>query len=181
MRVTNLQNEELGKVWIMKLGVLTGIIQSVVIVAPDTSKTKSVVPAMALRFNDARDTLLLDDSLEEFANEPRYSFSEAANGQLAHSKEESYEGPRTSVALEQGANYADVDRTARINRRVLGAKIYVKNVQIATINGRVTLRGWVATEADQKLIGDIAITASRLELVDNQITVGKPVVVEAAR
>ncbi len=75
MPVTNLQSEEQGKVWILKLAVITGRIQSVVIDAPDTSKTKSVVPAMALRFNAARDTLLLDDSPEEFANEPRYSFS----------------------------------------------------------------------------------------------------------
>ncbi len=91
-------------------------------------------------------------------------------------------GPRTSVALEQGASNGDVDRTARISRKILGAKVDAKNVQIATINGRVTLRGWVATEEDRKLIGDIAIAASRLELVGNQITVGKPVepIVESA-
>jgi len=184
MPVTNLQNEKLGKVWTMKLNITAGRIQNMVIVAPDATKTKSVVPAMALRFNDVRDTLLLDDSLEEFANEPRYSFSEAANGVPAHSKEESYAGPRTTFALEQGENYADVDRTARISRKILGAKVDAKNVEIATINGRVTLRGWVNAESDKQLIGDIAIAASRLELVDNQITIGKPVVapvVEAAR
>ncbi|MFA6288261.1 MAG: PRC-barrel domain-containing protein [Opitutaceae bacterium] len=181
MPVTNLQNEKLGKVWSMKLNIIDGRVQGVIIVAPDTSNTKSVVPAMALRFNAARDTLLLDDSIEEFANEPRYSFTEAANGQVSHSKEESYEGPRTSVALEQGVSNGDVDRTARINRRILGAKVAANNVQIGTINGRVTLRGWVNTESDRQVIGDIAIAASRLELVDNQITVGKPVVLEAAR
>jgi osmotically-inducible protein OsmY len=133
---------------------------------------------MALRFNDARDTLLLDDTKEEFANEPRYSYTSAAYNNLPHSVEESYAGPRTSVALEQGASYWDEDRTARINRRILRVKVDATNVQIATINGRVTLRGWVATEDDRRLIGEITIAASRLELVDNQITVGKPVVGE---
>ncbi len=175
MPVKNFQGETLGKVFSMKLNIIAGRILSVVIVAPDTSKTKSIVPAMALRFNDTRDTLLLDDTKEEFANEPRYSFTVAAYGKEPHSKEESYAGPRTSMALEQGASYWDADRTARISRKILGAKVNATNVQIATINGRVTLRGWVITDEDRRLIGDIAIAASRLELVDNQITVGKPV------
>lgn len=179
MPVKNFQGETLGKVFSMKLNIIAGRILSVVIVAPDAPKTKSIVPAMALRFNNTRDTLLLDDTKEEFANEPRYSLTLAANGKEPHSKEESYAGPRTSMALEQGASYWDSDRTARINRKILGAKVDAKNVQIATINGRVTLRGWVTTDDDRKLIGDIAIAASRLELVDNQITVGKPVAAEA--
>jgi sporulation protein YlmC with PRC-barrel domain len=181
MPVANLEGEKLGKVWSMKLNIPTGRIQSVVIVASDNSMTKSIVPAMALRFNDARDTLLLDDTKEEFANEPRYSYTAAAYNNLPYSVEESYAGPRTSVALEQGTSYWDVDRTARINRKILGAKVDVKNVQIATINGRVTLRGWVKVESDKQLIGGIAIAASRLEVVDNQITVGKPVVGETVR
>jgi osmotically-inducible protein OsmY len=48
-------------------------------------------------------------------------------------------------------------------------------VEIGTINGRVTLRGWVYTVADKRRIDEIAIGNSRLELVDDQITVGKPV------
>jgi osmotically-inducible protein OsmY len=42
------------------------------------------------------------------------------------------------------------------------------------MNGRVTLRGWVNSEQDKRRISDIAVTDSRLELVDNQIVVGKP-------
>ena len=38
----------------------------------------------------------------------------------------------------------------------------------------MTLRGWVESVEDQLRIGAIAIAAARLELVDNQITVGKP-------
>jgi osmotically-inducible protein OsmY len=129
---------------------------------------------MALSFNGARDGLLLDDTKLEYADEPRYVFIEPAYGQKSYSKEEPYEGPHTLVALQQGESYRDVDRTVRINKDIRAAKIDNTNVQVGTINGRVTLRGWVNSEAEKKQIGDIAIADSRLELVDNQITVGKP-------
>ena len=35
---------------------------------------------MAFVFGPARSTLILDDTKEEFADEPRYSFTDAANG-----------------------------------------------------------------------------------------------------
>jgi len=47
-------------------------------------------------------------------------------------------------------------------------------VDVGTKDGRVTLRGWVESEGDKSRINAIAIAASRLELVDNQLTVGKP-------
>ena len=70
--------------------------------------------------------------------------------------------------------YRDVDRTVLINQQIRTAKINGRNVQVGTNNGRVTMRGWVYAEEDKRRIGDIAIAASRLELVDNQIVVGKP-------
>jgi len=65
--------------------------------------------------------------------------------------------------------------TVRINKLIRAAKINCRNVQVGTLNDRVTLRGWVNTDDERRRIGDIAIAASRLELVDNQIMVGKPV------
>lgn len=172
--VGNLQNDKLGKVWSMTMNIPTGRIRSVVVLAPGNLKTKSIVPAMALSFNANRDALLLDDSKLEFADEPRYVFTAAAFGNEAYSHEESYKGPHTSVALEQGSSYRDVDQTIRINKDIRAAKINNRNVEVATINDRVTLRGWADTAEDKRRIGEIAIKASRLELVDNQITVGKP-------
>ena len=174
MPVKNLQNEKLGEISGIMMDIPKGSLGNVIIRSLDHSNTKSIVPATALNFNASRKALLLDDSKEEFADEPRYSFSAAANGQAAHSKEETYQGPRTTAALEQGGSYADLDRTARINRRIRIAKIDVRNVEVGTLNGRVTLRGWVNTGDDKRIIEEIAITASRLELVDDQITVGKP-------
>jgi hypothetical protein len=147
----------------------------VVVLAPGNFKTKSVIPAMALSFNSKRDALLLYDSKVAYANEPRYVFTEPEFGNDAYSREESYEGPHTSVALVQGRSYRDVDRTVRINKDIRAAKLYARHVQVGTIDGRVTLRGWVNTDGDKVRIGEIAIADSRLELVDNQITVGKPI------
>jgi sporulation protein YlmC with PRC-barrel domain len=173
--VGNLQNEQFGKVWSLTLDIPKGRIRNVVILAPGNFKTKSIVPAMALSFNATRDALLLDDSKRGFADEPRFVFTAAAFGNDAYSKEESYKGPQTTVALEQGSSYRDVDQTVRINKDIRAAKINGRNVQVGTINDRVTLRGWVNTSEDKRRIGEIAIAAAHLELVDNQITVGKPV------
>jgi hypothetical protein len=176
MPVANLQNEPFGKVSSINLDILRGRILSVIVLAPGNFKTRSVIPAMALSFNAGRDGLLLDDTKLEYADEPRYVFIEPAFGQKAYSKEEPYQGPHTLVALEQGESYRDVDRTVRINKDIRAAHIDNSNVEVATINGRVTLRGWVNSEEDRKRIGDIAIADSRLELVDNQVAIGKPAV-----
>ncbi len=175
MPVANLQHEKFGKVWSLNLDITKGRILSVVVLAPGNLKTRSVIPAMALSFNSSRDGLLLDDSKIEFADEPRYVFIEPAYGQKSFSKEEPYAGPHTLVALEQGESYRDLDRTVRINRDIRSAHIDNTNVQVATINGRVTLRGWVDSEQDKQRIASIAVTDSRMELVDNQIVVGRPV------
>jgi len=174
MPVGNLQNQHFGTVYSMSLDIPKGRILSVVVLAPGNFKTKTIIPAMALRFNEARDGLVLDESKVAYADEPRYVFTEAQFGNEAYSKEESYEGPHTSVALEQGRSYRDIDRTVLINKGIRAAKINHRNVQVGTNNGRTTLRGWVDTEDDKRRIGEIAIAASHLEVVDNQITVGRP-------
>jgi sporulation protein YlmC with PRC-barrel domain len=174
MPVGNYQDEPFGKVWSLTLDIPRGRILSVIVLAPGNFETKSVIPAMALSFNAARDALLLDDTKSEYAEEPRYVFTEAAFGNKATSQEEAFKGKRT-VALAQGDSYPDIDRTLLIYQNIRLAKIYQRNVQIGTLDGRVTLRGWVRSADDQHRIGEIAIAASRLELVDNQITVGRPV------
>lgn len=175
MPVGNFQGEPFGAVWTLTLDILKGHVLSVIILAPGNFKTKSVVPARALEFNPARDALLLDDTVEEFANEPRYIYTAAAFGNEATSQEESYKGPRTTVALEQGDGPQDIDRTLLIQQNVRLAKIYQRNVRVGTLDGRVTLRGWVRSADDKRRIGEIAIAASSLEVVDNQITVGRPI------
>lgn len=174
MAVENLQGEKLGKVWTMTLDIAKGRILNVIILAPGNFQTKRVVPAMALRFNAERDALLLDDTKAEFADEPAYVFTAAGLGQDAYSEEEAYSGPRTQIALAQGKSYRDIDRTVLINKNIRLAKIDGRHVQVGTFNGRTTLRGWVNTESDKQQINDIAVAAARLEVVDDQVTVGQP-------
>ncbi len=78
------------------------------------------------------------------------------------------------MPLEQGSGYRDVDRTVQIHREIRASKVNGRNVEIGTNDGRVTLRGWVYTAEERTRIHAIAVAASRLELVDNQIDVGKP-------
>lgn len=175
MPVGNHQGEQFGEVWSMTLDIPKGRILNIIVLAPGNFQTKSIIPAMAFDFNDKRDALLLDDTKEEYADEPRYFYTEAAFGNESSSQQESYKGPRTLVALEQGSSYRDIDMTVRIHRGIRAGKINGRNVEIGTINDRVTLRGWVYSADDRRLIGDIARAATLPDLVDNQITVGKPV------
>jgi osmotically-inducible protein OsmY len=159
----------------MTLDIPRGRILNVVVIAPGNFLTKRVVPAMALRFNDALDGLLLDSTKAEFADEPTYVFTAAAFGQDAYYEREAYTGPRTQVALEQGTSYRDIDRTVLINKNIRLAKIEHRHVEVGTFNGRVTLRGWVNSPTEKQQINAIAVAAARAEVVDDQITVGKPV------
>lgn len=176
--VGNLEGEKFGKVWSMTLNIPRAEILNVIMIAPGNFLTKTVIPATALSFNEKRDGLLLDSTKLEYSNEPRYIYTEATYGNEANGHEESYTGPHTTVALEQGRSYRDIDLTLLINHNINAAKINRRNVEIGTLNGRVTLRGWAYSEDDRRNMGAIAIAASRLEVVDNQITVGKPVSID---
>jgi osmotically-inducible protein OsmY len=135
---------------------------------------KRLVPAMALSYSPERDYLLLDDTHQEFADEPSYHATPAANGQKEKGKEETATTKPTTIALEQGVSYRDIDRTVLINREIRSARLPARNVEVGTLHGRVTLRGWVPTETVRADIARIAVSASRLELVDNQLVVGPP-------
>lgn len=174
MPVGNFENESFGHVWSLSLDIAKGRIRHVVVLAPGNFKTKTIIPAMALSFNPARDALLLDATKLEYADEPRYILTEAAYGQDAYYTEETYEGPRTTTALEQGTSYRDVDRTVLINKGIRAAKLAGSRVEVGTLHDRVTLRGWVASAKDKRRVGQIAVAAARAELVDNQIVVRKP-------
>lgn len=175
--IKNFDGTELGKVWSLSLDIPRARILHVIVVSQGNFRIKNVVPAMALSFNPARDGLILNNTPEELENEPRYLFTAAAYGQEAYYHQEAYAGPHTTVALVQGSSYRDVDQTVRINRDIRAANLTGAQVEVGTLNERVTLRGTVATEADKATIATIAVAASRLELVDNQISVGPPATV----
>jgi hyperosmotically inducible periplasmic protein len=74
----------------------------------------------------------------------------------------------------QGKTQADVDVTAKIHEGIMAGNSMsenARNVQIGTLNGRVTLRGSVDTSEDKLLIGVIAARIAHPENVDNQLEV----------
>jgi sporulation protein YlmC with PRC-barrel domain len=176
MPVGNPHGDQFGIVASLSLDIPSGRIRNVIISGGGNFRsTESIVPAMALSFNDKRDALVLDDTKAQFDAEPRYVLTESTLAGLPDTAEqESYSGPHTGVAPIQGSSYRDVDRTVLINQNIRAAKIKSRNIEVGTLNGRVTLMGWVATEDDRRRVGEIAIAASRVEVVDNQLQVGQP-------
>ena len=172
MRVENLKGRSFGIVAGLKLDITAGRVLGVIIESATDVMGKRLVPAMALAYSPDRANLLLDDTAREFNDEPAYATIDAAYGQPGKHKEETATGPVTKIALEQGVSYRDIDRTLLINRMMRAGHLPSRNVEVGTLYGRVTLRGWVPTEAVHLKIVEIAVASSRLELVDDQLIVG---------
>lgn len=75
--------------------------------------------------------------------------------------------------IDQNENQADVDLTAKIRERVVATEMSVnaQNVKIITQNGKVTLRGPVATAEEKKRIEDIAQEIASAGNVDSQLEI----------
>jgi hyperosmotically inducible periplasmic protein len=79
------------------------------------------------------------------------------------------------VTADQQTNAA-VDRnlTAQIRKSILADKtlsMYAHNVKIITINGMVTLKGPVKSDAEKQTVADLATKAAGADKVTNNLTV----------
>jgi uncharacterized protein YrrD len=166
----------------------------------DMANELSAVPPTALRFNVERETLQLDASRERLAGSPHFQAdawpdfgqpSYAGGVYQAYNIEPYFitdtttsadntrqigrnEDNQTASPLEQGSSQADRDITAQIHTEINADKdmsVNARNVQVATIDGRVTLRGSVNTAGEKRLIGEIANRIAHDGNVDNQIEV----------
>jgi septal ring-binding cell division protein DamX len=80
----------------------------------------------------------------------------------------------TLAPLNQGKSKADVNITMQIRKEIMEGETMsasARNVNIITIEGRVTLRGLVNTAKEKHLIGDIADRLVLSKNVDNQLEV----------
>ncbi len=77
--------------------------------------------------------------------------------------------------FDQNENRSDIDVTAKIRQQVVDTKMSVdaQNVKIITQDGRVTLRGPVATEQEKQRIDDIAKSVAGADKVDNELEVSR--------
>lgn len=188
--VRNLQNELLGSVDNLLYNLTKGRVLHVIVLAPGVAQAKSVIPARALRFNAAHDTLLLDMSTAAFRNEPRFQWSQLGQGGF---QQETYsntvvaanEGVNTRqnmqegsvnryTPLAQGTSFRDIDLTYRIYAAMRADATLSQNaqaVEVGTVNGRVTLRGHVDTEGGKTAVGRIAATVALPENISNLLEV----------
>jgi len=80
----------------------------------------------------------------------------------------------TLTPMDQGNSQADVNTTAQIRKEIIAGKdmsVNAQNVKIITNTGKVTLRGPVNTDAEKRLIGEIADRVAQAENVTNQLEV----------
>ena len=80
----------------------------------------------------------------------------------------------TLTPEDQGNNASDLATTQRVRQAVMDADALTtgeKNVKIITVNGAVTLRGPVESEASKTKIAALAKDAVGVQSVDNQLEV----------
>ncbi len=79
----------------------------------------------------------------------------------------------TMTPFDQNENSKDIAITADIRKRIVGStmSISANNTKIMTKNGKVTLRGPVATSAEKAQIDVIAKEVAGTDNVDNQLDV----------
>ena len=80
----------------------------------------------------------------------------------------------TLTPLDQGQSTEDVERTAEIRRQVLateGMSVNARNVKIITNDGKVTLRGPVASADEKTSIARIAVAVAGEGNVTDQLEV----------
>ena len=82
-------------------------------------------------------------------------------------------GNQTLTSGNQSNSKRDIKLTSTIRRSIMksGLTTLAKNVKIITVNGNVTLRGPVNTEAEKEKIGSLANSVQGVNQLDNQLEV----------
>lgn len=82
--------------------------------------------------------------------------------------------PRAVVPTDQGNSQSDLDATAEIRRRILrntAMSLKGQNVKVITVDGKVTLRGPVASAEERKIIEQIARDVAGPSKVNSELEV----------
>jgi hyperosmotically inducible protein len=86
----------------------------------------------------------------------------------------SQQASRGVLPTDQGESAADLQMTAEIRRRIVDLSeisTSARNIKIITRDGRVTLRGPVASEQEREMVERIARDVAGAEQVATEITV----------
>ncbi|MFM8981386.1 MAG: PRC-barrel domain-containing protein [Spartobacteria bacterium] len=171
MPVENLQGVGLGYVLgLRNLNRMTGRIQGVLIQPYDTTKPVKEVRPQSLRYNLKHDGFELNDHEQLFVNAPR--FNVVASGNI---REDAPDRPGTPQApLVQGASAKDKETTLRIDKLISADKRlshYGRNVEVATLNGKTTIRGRATTQENKNRVLSYAASVAGAGNVIDRIEV----------
>ena len=160
--VENLQGVPLGYVTGMRdLNRVTGRIKGVII-SPYGNFVRGklkVVQPQALRYNLKHNGLRLNDHEQAFKDSP--SFHMFRGGQF-HEEEPSRPGIHPAP-LPHGESAKDKAITLKISKRISADRnlsAYGKNIEVATLNGKVTLRGRAVSAANRDRLLSYATEAA---------------------
>ena len=171
MPVENLQGVGLGYVLgLRNLNRVTGRIQGVLIQPYDTTKPVKEVRPQSLRYNLKHDGFELNDHEQLFVNAPR--FNVLASGNI---REDAPDRPGAPKApLVHGAGAKDKETTLRIDELIGADKRlshYGRNVEVATLNGKTTIRGRATTQENKNRILSYAASVAGAGNVIDRIEV----------
>jgi sporulation protein YlmC with PRC-barrel domain len=191
--IQNHEGEYVGRVGTLRMDLPKGQIVHVVVVTDKAASSRSVIQARALKFNGAKDGLIVDSTMAELAGEPHFrwvngsktSYQEEAyvNREVKadkglHSQQNEQSGKvRNAIPMEEGDSYRDNEKTRQIKAAIQADSALsanAKNIEVVTLNAQTTLRGHVNTPADKERVGAIAEKAGRAENVSNLVEVRPP-------
>jgi sporulation protein YlmC with PRC-barrel domain len=171
--VTNLQGVSLGYVTGLRdLNRVTGRLKGVVI-SPDFASApeqRKMVPPQALRYNLKKNGLRLNDHDQPFRESSDFVMSQG--GRFVE-KDPSRPGV-PPPPLVHGESDADKAATKKITKRIASnpkLSVYGKNVEIATLNGKTTLRGRATSAQNRDILIGYATEVAGAGNVISQIEV----------
>lgn len=190
MSIVSTSGRPIGKVTTMRTDLTKGQIVHVVVDEGGVGGSHRVVQPGALRFNESKNGLVLEERSHELAGEPRFrwlngsrtAYQEEAyvNREVEadkglHSKQSVREGiVRKSIPMDEGESFRDEQKTARIKQAIQADSsltAHCKNVEVVTLHSQTTLRGHVNSIESKQRIGAIAMQVGRPENVSNLIEV----------
>jgi sporulation protein YlmC with PRC-barrel domain len=171
MSVENLQGLKVGYVEGLRgLNRVTQSFEGVVIQPAKGNAGMKIVPPQSLRYKLKNNRLRINDHAQPFRQSSNFSRSRTG----AFVQENPARPGTMPPPLVQGESPADKATSTAIDKRILADRnltIYGKNIEVATLDGKTTLRGRVANEANRTRIIGYAQQIAGADNVIEQIEV----------
>ena len=198
--IRDTSNDKIGKVENLVVDLSAGRVVEAIVASGGflgMDQELSAIPPQSLNPGLQRNEFVLDTTRDALARAPHFKATDWTNVNDAPQiglvyrtyKVEPYFGTNaadntaqnvrdrsdsTLTPLNQGTSNADVKTTRQIRQEVIalpGLSVNGQNVKIITLDGRVTLRGPVASEDEKRQIAEIAAKVASPANVDDQLQV----------